>query len=267
MTHICLDNVTVRYPIYATTRQRSIFGFAVNKASFGRIARDAGNIPVVTALNGVSLDLREGDRLALIGRNGSGKTTLLKLCARLLFPDSGIASIEGTCATILNITAGMDADKTGLENIEMMGRLLGVPRSDRNTLIEDIAEFTELGEFLTLPVRIYSAGMAMRLVFALATSIEREILVVDEVIGAGDTVFVARAAERLKRMFDRAKILVLATHSGEIARQLCTRAVWIDRGRFLLAGDPQAVWDAYDNQRHQQATAHDPESFEAIERV
>lgn len=249
MVRIELKDVEVSYPVYASGRQRSILTFAANRASFGRVAREAGQIPTVDALCGVSFSLREGDRLALVGRNGSGKSTLLKVCAGLILPDKGTATIVGSHASILTMGASLNPDKTGLENIVMIGRLLGVRRSARPALIEDVAEFTELGDFLNLPVRTYSSGMTVRLLFALATSVERDILIVDEVIGAGDAHFVEKAAKRVRGMFERAKILVLATHSGAIAEQLCNRAIWINAGREVMHGEPKAVWEAYLKQR------------------
>jgi ABC-type polysaccharide/polyol phosphate transport system ATPase subunit len=256
MAHITLSDITVRYPIYSTVRQRSLLTFAANRASFGRVAREAGDIPVVEALRNISIEVKEGERLALIGRNGSGKTTLLKLCAGLILPDEGRVEIEGSRAAIINPGAGLDADKTGAENVDLIGRLLGVRRVARQHLLDDVAEFTELGDFINLPVRTYSAGMQVRLLFALATSIERDILIVDEVIGAGDAHFVEKAAKRVNAMFSRAKALVLATHSGEIAARLCTRAVWLNAGREVMSGTPEAVWDAYKNNRsHLEAVA------------
>jgi ABC-type polysaccharide/polyol phosphate transport system ATPase subunit len=252
MARITFSDVHVTYPVYSSSRQRSILGFAANRASFGRVAQDAGRIPVVDALNGISFDLRDGDRLALMGRNGSGKTTILKVCAGLILPDSGRLEIEGRRATILNPSAGLDTEKTGVENIEMIGRLLGVPRAKRRALLQDVAEFTELGEFLTLPVRTYSSGMTVRLLFALATSVERDILIVDEIIGVGDALFMEKAARRVRSMFDRAKILILASHAGEIAAKLCNRAMWIESGREVATGEPEAVWDAYVHQRRPQ---------------
>lgn len=249
MTHISLSDAYVRYPVYSSGRQRSILTFAANRASFGRVAREAGTIPTVDALRGISFELKEGDRLALMGRNGSGKSTLLKVCAGLILPDDGTVSIVGTRASILTLGASLDPDKSGVDNIMMISRLLGVRRSERKLLLEDIADFTELGDFLNLPVRTYSSGMNVRLLFALATSVERDILIVDEVLGAGDAHFVEKAAKRVRAMFDRAKILVLATHAGEIASQLCNRAIWVDSGVKVMEGEPKAVWDAYINQR------------------
>ncbi len=255
MARIQFSDVYVKYPVYSSSRQRSILGFAANRASFGRIAHDAGKIPVVDALNGISFELRDGDRLALMGRNGSGKTTILKVCAGLIPPDSGDVVIEGMRASILNPSAGLDTEKTGVENVEMIGRLLGVPRAKRKALLADVAEFTELGEFLTLPVRTYSSGMTVRLLFALATSVERDILIVDEIIGVGDSLFVEKAARRVRAMFDRAKILVLASHAGEISSKLCNRALWVESGQAVMAGEPDAVWDAYVHQRRPQVVA------------
>ncbi len=245
MAKLSFTDVVVRYPVYASSRQRSILGFAANRASFGHIARDAGHIPVVDALTGVSFDLKDGDRLALVGRNGSGKTTILKVCAGLILPDAGETRIKGSRAAILNPSAGLDPEKTGVDNVNTIGRLLGVPRERRRALLEDVAEFTELGDFLNLPVRTYSSGMTIRLAFALATSIERDIIIVDEVIGAGDAHFVEKAAKRVRAMFKRAKILVLATHAGQIASQLCNRAIWMDSGKIVMTGEPGAVWKAY----------------------
>lgn len=249
MTQIELTDVEVSYPVYSSGRQRSILTFAANRASFGRVAREAGEIPVVEALRGVTFSLSEGDRLAIVGRNGSGKSTLLKVCAGLVLPDAGKVNIVGTRASILNMAAGLDPDKTGVENIQMIGRLLGVKRSERQFLLDDVADFTELGDFLNLPVRTYSAGMTVRLLFALATSVERDILIVDEVIGAGDALFMEKAAKRVRSMFSRAKILVLATHSDAVAEQLCNKAVWVDSGKLMMAGNPAEVWDAYIHQR------------------
>jgi ABC-type polysaccharide/polyol phosphate transport system ATPase subunit len=249
MTRISLTDVSVQYPIYATARHRSLLSYAANKASFGKLARDVDNIPVVEALRGVSFELREGDRLALIGRNGSGKTTLLKLCAGLILPDQGQCIITGSRAAIIHTGAGLDVDKTGAENVELTGRLLGLNRSQRDALRDDVAEFTELGDFMNLPVRSYSSGMVVRLLFAMATSVQRDIIIVDEVIGAGDLHFVEKAAKRVRELFKRAKILVLATHSGEIASQLCTHSLWLDSGRPIMNGPPKEVWDAYKAQR------------------
>lgn len=245
MAKIVLDNVVVQYPLYTTTRQRSLLGVVANKASFGRVARDAGAIPTVAAIRGVSFSLKDGDRLAIVGRNGSGKTTMLKLLSGLVPPDSGRLQIVGSRASIINLGAGLDPDKTGIENVMMVASFLGVKRSERDALLEDVAEFTELGEFLDLPIRTYSSGMGVRLIFALTTAIERDILIVDEVIGAGDALFVEKAANRIRRMFDRAKILVLATHSGEIAAQLCNRCLWMAQGEALAEGAPDQIWQMY----------------------
>lgn len=249
MTHIKLTDIVVRYPVYSSGRQRSILSFAANRASFGRVARDVGNIPVVEAIRGLTLNLEEGDRLAIVGRNGSGKSTLLKVCAGLILPDQGKVEISGTHAAVINSGSGLDYDASGVENTEMIGRLFGLSKEGRKALLEDVAEFTELGDFLSLPVRTYSSGMVVRLLFALATSVNRDIFVVDEVIGAGDAIFVEKAAKRVHAMFARAKVLVLATHSGQIAEQLCNKMLWLDSGRQIMLGSPAEVWEAYIAQR------------------
>jgi ABC-type polysaccharide/polyol phosphate transport system ATPase subunit len=174
---------------------------------------------------------------------------VLKLCAGLINPTHGGVEIEGSRASLLTPGSGLDYERTGLENVDLVGRLLGVSRSGRKDLIEDVVEFTELGDFLTLPIRTYSAGMLVRLMFALATSVPRDILIVDEIIGAGDALFVEKAAQRVRSLLSKAKILILATHSGEIASQMCNRAIWMESGRPLMSGAPDDVWDAYINQR------------------
>jgi lipopolysaccharide transport system ATP-binding protein len=162
MARVKVTNLVVRYPVYQTDRQRSLLGLAAHRASFGRIARDVGKIPIVDAVNGISFELNDGERLALVGRNGSGKTTILKACAGLLIPDEGEVLIEGARATIMSAGAGFDQDKTGVENVETIGRLVGLSRAERKELLEDVIGFTELGDFLELPVRTYSAGMMVR---------------------------------------------------------------------------------------------------------
>lgn len=250
MARISFSSATVQYPVYSTSRQRSILGLAANRASFGHVAREAGRIPIVTALDDISLELNDGDRLALVGRNGSGKTTFLKVCAGLLWPSAGRFSWEGSRSALLNPGAAFDLDKTGVENIEMVAALLGVSRAAKRLLVDDVADFTELGDFLYLPTRTYSAGMMIRLTFALATSIERDILIVDEVIGAGDTHFLEKAAARVRSMFSRAKILILATHSGSIAAQMCNRAVWMHGGKIIASGAPNVVCEKYEQLGH-----------------
>jgi ABC-type polysaccharide/polyol phosphate transport system ATPase subunit len=249
MAHVSIKDAFVRYPVYTTARQRSLFSYAAHKASFGRVAREVGNIPVVEAVRGVSLELKDGDRIALIGRNGSGKTTMLKLCAGLVLPDEGSVVVQGSHAAVLNPAAGLDVDKSGAENVEQIGRLLSLSKAVRKRLLDDVAEFTELGDFLNLPVRIYSSGMVVRLLFALATSVQRDVLIIDELIGAGDAHFVEKAAARVRQMFERARILILATHSGEIAASMCNRALWLDSGKPIMTGPADTVWAAYLAQR------------------
>jgi ABC-type polysaccharide/polyol phosphate transport system ATPase subunit len=256
MAHIKLSKVFVSYPVYGSSRQRSIFGSAANRVAFGRIAREAGRVAMVDALRGLSFELGDGDRLALFGRNGSGKSTLLKLCSGLLVADSGRVDLSGSRASLLHVGAGMDLEMTGAENVDMVGSLLGVSRSGRALLAEDVAEFTELGEFLNLPIRTYSTGMLVRLMFALATAVHRDILIVDEIIGAGDAMFVHKASQRLLSLFERSKILVLATHSGELAAQMCNCAVWIDGGKAVMFGEPRDVWEAF---AHNQRPVGQPE--------
>ena len=151
--HIVLKNATVRYPIVMTGAQQSLFAGLANTMTAGRIGRGAGNMQFVTALNGINLEIRSGDRIGLIGRNGAGKSTLLKMLAGILPPTRGSLRVNGTSTNILSMGSGMDLDLNGFENIERMSRLLDIPKSDWKRVREDVEEFTELGKFLGLPVR------------------------------------------------------------------------------------------------------------------
>jgi ABC-type polysaccharide/polyol phosphate transport system ATPase subunit len=199
----------------------------------------------IRALDQVTLSLREGDRLGLIGGNGAGKSTLLKTIAGCLEPVSGEVNVAGRISTLLWIGAGMDLERTGRQNIFTMGlHLLMLPR-DVAPLIDEIAEFAELGEFIDLPLRTYSDGMRMRLAFAVATSLHPEILLLDEGIGAGDARFAERARLRAERLYARAGILVLASHNVTLLRQFCTRALWLDGGKVVAHGAIDDVLTAY----------------------
>ena len=185
------------------------------------------SIVVIRALNHVTLNLEHGARVALVGANGAGKTTLLRVMAKIYPPTRGAVEIVGrvTCLTDLNV--GMDTEATGLENIRMRGVLLGLTQKEIAKLVPDVAEFSELGEYLKLPIRCYSQGMMLRLAFGLSTAFQPEIILLDEIIGVGDQGFAERARERLRNVIDAASILVLASHSSKIVTELCTSAIWL----------------------------------------
>jgi len=184
MATISLERVTIEFPIY-NARARSLTGELFRRTVGGKIQSDKSSRVSVVALRDISLDLADGDRLGLIGHNGAGKSTLLRVLAGIYEPPSGRAQIEGTVASLTDITMGMDLEATGYENIVLRGVFLGLHVRDVRRMIPEIEAFTELGEFLKLPLRTYSSGMMLRLAFAVTTAVIPEILIMDEMIGAG----------------------------------------------------------------------------------
>lgn len=196
----------------------------------GKIEAEAGHINVVTALKNVSFELSDGDSVGLIGHNGSGKTTLLRSMAGVYAPVTGRVIREGCLATVFEIGAGMDPELSGYDNIVRMGLMMGMGPTEAKGRIPDIEMFTELGDFLQLPVRTYSSGMVMRLMFAMATSVEPEILLIDEMFGTGDTAFQEKAHARMKALIGSSKIFVFASHSHQLLREYCQRIFLLDHG-------------------------------------
>jgi ABC-2 type transport system ATP-binding protein/lipopolysaccharide transport system ATP-binding protein len=197
------------------------------------------------ALDSITGTLAEGARVGLVGHNGAGKSTLLRLIAGIYEPCSGTAHIEGRVAPLFNISLGMDPEATGFENIVTRGLFLGLSRSEIQNKVAEIAAFTELDAFLDLPIRTYSEGMRTRLAFAVSTSIEPEILLLDEGIGAGDAAFLAKADKRLAEFTARAGIIVVASHSPGLIRRMCDKVVLLEHGRIALVGDTDAVLNDY----------------------
>jgi ABC-2 type transport system ATP-binding protein/lipopolysaccharide transport system ATP-binding protein len=244
LASIRLDHVSVSFPIYSAGG-RSIRTRLMTAGSGGRIGTDGASHVVVRGLQDVTAQVVHGDRVALIGRNGAGKTTLLRVMAGIYEPIAGTAMIEGRIAPLFDFGLGMDPEGTGYDNIILRGLYLGLSRAGIRSKVDEIAEFTELGPFLNLPLRTYSAGMQTRLSFAVSTCIEPEILLLDEGIGAGDAAFLEKARRRLEAVVARAGILVFASHSEGLVRQLCTRAILLDQGSVVMAGPIDAVLERY----------------------
>lgn len=243
MASIIVDNVSVELPIFGA-QDRSLKRQLVGMAGAGKVGFDRGHI-IVRALREISFSAEDGDRIALIGRNGAGKSTLLRALAGLTEPNAGAIHVDGKISTLFNVGAYLDQHATGYENITNAGRLLGLSQSKIEAITPDIEAFTELGEYLNLPIRTYSAGMAIRLAFAIATAIEPEILLLDEAIGAGDIHFVAKATERAKALYGRSSIIVMASHDPGIVKTLCNRAILLESGRIIMTGDVEAVLSAF----------------------
>ncbi|MFN2199743.1 MAG: ABC transporter ATP-binding protein [Caldilineaceae bacterium] len=251
MASIHLNAISVAFPIYDASA-RSMKKSLLPGMTGGRIGADETQVSVVKALEDVTLSIRHGDRIGLVGHNGAGKTTLLRVLAQIYEPGAGTVKIEGQIAPLFDISLGMESEATGYENIFLRGLFLGLSRAQIEERLDDIAAFTELGEFLNLPIRTYSAGMRMRLAFAVATSIDPDILLMDEGIGAGDASFLEKASKRLSEFTGRAGIIVLASHSEALVRTMCRTAVLMERGRVIAVGDTEEILQTYHQKRLQQ---------------
>lgn len=229
MAHLIFDNVTLKYPVY-NGAGKSLKKALVSVGTGGLLSSDPGEVVTVTALDRVSFSLKDGDSVGLIGHNGAGKTTLLRTMAGIYAPHQGSVSSEGKISTIIELGAGLDSELTGYENIFRLGLLLGMTKPAILKMMPAIEEFTELGDFLNTPVRTYSSGMLMRLMFAVSTSNKPEILLVDEMFGTGDKGFQEKAKSRMEGLISSAKIFVFASHSEELIEKFCNRIFELSHG-------------------------------------
>ncbi|MEO6102585.1 MAG: ABC transporter ATP-binding protein [Pseudoxanthomonas sp.] len=232
MSSIILDNCSLDLPIYGTIN-RSLKGVVMASATGGRIAAASRNVTVVQALKDISLEIRSGDRVGLMGHNGSGKTSLLRMMAGIYEPTAGRVAVRGQVSSFINLGLGMDLEATGAENILLCGLMFGLDFDEIRKLTPSIGEFSGLGDFLDMPVRTYSSGMMMRLVFSIVTSVRAEILLMDEWLSVGDADFVAHAEDRLTSLVDAANILVLASHDENIVGALCNVVVRLEHGEII----------------------------------
>lgn len=245
MAHIELDDIGIEFPIYHGST-RSLKNRLIGRMSLGgRIGEDFDNRLCVKALDGVTLSFGHGDRVALLGANGAGKSTLLRVLAGVYEPIRGRMLTEGRVSSMFDLLLGLDPESTGYENILLRGLFLGMTRAEIRARREDIAAFTELGNYLAMPLRTYSSGMILRLAFAVSTHMNAEILLMDEWIGAGDAAFTEKAQRRLLDLVRGAAILVLASHSEEIIRRTCNKAVLLKQGAVAEVGAVEDVLQAY----------------------
>ncbi|AZA10255.1 MULTISPECIES: galactan export ABC transporter ATP-binding subunit Wzt/RfbE [Corynebacterium] len=244
MVSIDTYDACVDFPIF-DAKSRSMKKAFLGAAG-GAIGRNQDNTVVVEALKNVNLHLREGDRIGLVGHNGAGKSTLLRLLSGIYEPTRGSAHIRGRVAPVFDLGVGMDPEISGYENIVIRGLFLGQTRKQMKQKMDEIAEFTELGEYLSMPLRTYSTGMRIRLALGVVTSIEPEILLLDEGIGAVDAAFMAKARTRLQELVKRSGILVFASHSNDFLVQLCDTALWVDHGEIRQAGAVDQIVEAYE---------------------
>ena len=239
------------FPLYhgnARSLKRTVF----SKVS-GRIGNDTKHRVVVEALRDISFSLSSGDRLGLVGTNGAGKTTLLRTLAGIYEPVIGRISVRGSLNALLDPQLGMNLELTGRENIMLRGLYNGLDRAAILRLEEDVCEFAELGDFIDLPVRIYSSGMVVRLGFGLATAIRPQVLLMDEWFLAGDVTFMEKARLRLEDLVRGAEILVLSSHAMPVIAAWCTRVIWMDQGRIRADGPTDEVMGQYLGHEHQPA--------------
>ena len=240
--------LSVEFPIYhggGRSLKKAVFA-----AASGRLGEDRQHRVVVQALRNVSFTLRPGDRLGLVGGNGAGKTTLLRTLAGIYEPVVGRLQVDGVIGSLLDVNAGMNPDLSGRENIMLRGLYNRMPPAAVATMVEEVMEFAELGEFMELPVRLYSSGMGVRLAFAMATAIRPQILLMDEWFLAGDANFLDKARARLENLVKTAEILVLSSHVDAIVREWATRVIWLDQGRIRDDGEPEAVLRNYLSTQH-----------------
>ena len=246
MTNVIeLAGVDLAYPFYSI-RAQSIRNTIANLAVGGKLLRDGKDVIHVSALQNIHFSLENGDRLGLIGHNGAGKTTLLKVLAGVYEPDRGRVQLNGRVSSMIDINLGLDGELTGRENLINMGRIRGFTTKQITEKMVDIIEITDLGQFIDLPLKTYSAGMTTRLIFGVATSLDPEILLMYEWIGAGDKNFFGKATSRLNDILTRSKVIVLASHNYALIKELCNKLLVLNAGRQVFFGDINQ-WDEANN--------------------
>lgn len=241
---VSLRNVVVDFPVFNAS-SLSLKNRVLHTVSGGRISRDGQGVVQVRSLNGISLEIASGERIGLVGHNGAGKTTLLRVIAGIYHPTSGLADIKGSCTSLIDIHLGIDPEATGRENIALRATIMGLGRQKILSLMDEVAEFSGLGEFIDMPFRTYSSGMQMRLAFAVSTAVRPQILIMDEWLSTGDAAFATRASQRMQDVVSSTEILVLASHSKELLLQNCDRLVWLDQGEVVMDGPAVEVAGMY----------------------
>ncbi len=230
MPHISAEGICVEFPIWNPSH-RSLKNAVLRATTGGRLARESSTRVVVQALSDLSFEFARGDRIGLVGNNGSGKTTLLRVLSGIYEPVRGRLEVSGRVSSLLDLSLGMDHEATGLENIVLRGVLMGLPPVAIQAKVSEIAEFSELGDYLSMPIRTYSSGMLLRLAFAVSTSVAPEILLLDEWLSVGDAAFRDKAERRLLELIESSAIMVLASHDESLIRRFCSRMLRLEHGR------------------------------------
>jgi len=241
---VILEGVSIEIPAFNAT-SRSFTSKLLNVATGGRLDADSRGRVRVAALTDVNLRFEDGDRVGVVGPNGAGKSTLLRTLAKVYEPTKGNAHIDGKVISLIDLALGINPEASGSENLFIRGRLLGLTRKEIFKKHDDIVAFSELGEYMHMPVRTYSSGMLLRLAFSVSTAVNPEILLMDEWLSVGDADFRGKAEARLSGLVAKTRILVIASHSRELIEQVCNRAIWVEHGAVKMDGPVQSVCDAY----------------------
>lgn len=248
---IKVNNVSIDIPIYS--QDRSFRSALVSKYIGGNINTN-GNKISIQALRNINFSLKEGDRLGLIGHNGAGKSTLLNTLGGIYKPLTGSIEHSGRITPLFHSSPGMDSVDSGINNIYTVGMFFGMTKKQITAKLDEIIDFTQLQDYIHLPVRTYSTGMIARLSFAIAACLEPDIMLVDEGIGAGDESFARKAKSSLDNLYKKVKIIILASHSRELIHQMCNKAILLEHGRMLAFGDIDEVFDIYDKHTQMEQT-------------
>ncbi|OYZ20728.1 MAG: hypothetical protein B7Y39_10175 [Bdellovibrio sp. 28-41-41] len=241
---IKFENVNLTYDLYLD-KTNNLKEYVINKLTNRRPVSKV--MEKVAALKNINIEFRHGDRIGIIGRNGAGKSTMLKVISGIYKPSSGKLTVSGNIQPLIEIGAGFDPEFTGRENIYLNGYMLGFTKEQIRLKENEIIEFTELGEFIDVPVKYYSSGMAVRLAFTIATSIEPEILAFDEMLAAGDIEFIQKAKLRMDSLITKAKMLIIVSHDLGMIKSLCTKVLVFHQGQICFIGTPDEAIEFYVN--------------------
>lgn len=244
MSNIELRNASVDFPIF-NANGRSLTSRLLQVATGGLLDSDPQGHVVVKALDSLSFQIHPGERVGLVGHNGSGKSTLLRTLGRVYIPSQGTANIVGRLSSLIDISLGINPEATGRENIHIRASLLGLSKAEISEKFDEIVEFSELGDFIEMPVRTYSSGMHLRLAFAVSTVVNPEIILMDEWLSVGDEAFRHKAESRLRGLIDKSEILVIASHSKELLKDICSRGIWLEHGKIKMDAPIEQVVEAY----------------------